>query len=212
MRNYHPYQGKRNGTGLKRVLIVLLALVLAAVLAFGVLLGIVLAGSRDSVRGDPQIMIILGCQVKPWGPSILLQDRLDKALEYFEAHPDTVIVTSGAQGADEPSTEAAAMRDYLVERGVPAEQILLEELSTNTLENIRYSLDVLAEHGYDVTADIAVVSNGFHLARVRMIWGRVCGGTYNLSTLAAPSSHAPSRLKMYVREPLALVKSFFVDR
>lgn len=212
MKNYHPFQGKRSGTGLKRALIVLLVLALAAVLAFGVLLGIVLTGSRDSVRGDPRIMIILGCQVKPWGPSILLQDRLDKALEYFEAHPDTVIVTSGAQGADEPSTEAAAMRDYLVERGVPAEQILLEERSTNTLENIRYSLDVLAEHGYDVTADIAVVSNGFHLARVRMIWGRVCGGTYNLSTLAAPSSHMPSRLKMYVREPLALVKSFFVDR
>ena len=212
MKNYHPFQGKRSGAGLKRALIVLLVLALAAVLAFGVLLGIVLTGSRDSVRGDPRIMIILGCQVKPWGPSILLQDRLDKALEYFEAHPDTVIVTSGAQGADEPSTEAAAMRDYLVERGVPAEQILLEERSTNTLENIRYSLDVLAEHGYDVTADIAVVSNGFHLARVRMIWGRVCGGTYNLSTLAAPSSHMPSRLKMYAREPLALVKSFFVDR
>ena len=212
MKNYHPFQGKRSGAGLKRALIVLLVLALAAVLAFGVLLGIVLTGSRDSVRGDPRIMIILGCQVKPWGPSILLQDRLDKALEYFEAHPDTDIVTSGAQGADEPSTEAAAMRDYLVERGVPAEQILLEERSTNTLENIRYSLDVLAEHGYDVTADIAVVSNGFHLARVRMIWGRVCGGTYSLSTLAAPSSHMPSRLKMYVREPLALVKSFFVDR
>ena len=212
MKNYHPFQGKRSGAGLKRALIVLLVLALAAVLAFGVLLGIVLTGSRDSVRGDPRIMIVLGCQVKPWGPSILLQDRLDKALEYFEAHPDTVIVTSGAQGADEPSTEAAAMRDYLVERGVPAEQILLEERSTNTLENIRYSLDVLAEHGYDVTADIAVVSNGFHLARVRMIWGRVCGGTYSLSTLAAPSSHMPSRLKMYVREPLALVKSFFVDR
>ena len=212
MKNYHPFQGKRSGAGLKRALIVLLVLALAAVLAFGVLLGIVLTGSRDSVRGDPRIMIILGCQVKPWGPSILLQDRLDKALEYFEAHPDTVIVTSGAQGADEPSTEAAAMRDYLVERGVPAEQILLEERSTNTLENIRYSLDVLAEHGYDVTADIAVVSNGFHLARVRMIWGRVCGGTYSLSTLAAQSSHMPSRLKMYVREPLALVKSFFVDR
>ena len=212
MKNYHPFQGKRSGAGLKRALIVLLVLALAAVLAFGVLLGIVLTGSRDSVRGDPRIMIVLGCQVKPWGPSILLQDRLDKALEYFEAHPDTVIVTSGAQGADEPSTEAAAMRDYLVERGVPAEQILLEERSTNTLENIRYSLDVLAEHGYDVTADIAVVSNGFHLARVRMIWGRVCGGTYSLSTLAAQSSHMPSRLKMYVREPLALVKSFFVDR
>ena len=73
MRNYHPYQGKRSKTGLKRALIVLLVLVLAAVLAFGVLLGIVLTGSRDSVRGDPQIMIVLGCQVKLWGPSILIR-------------------------------------------------------------------------------------------------------------------------------------------
>ena len=37
-------------------------------------------------------------------------------------------------------------------------------------------------------------------------------GFDNISTLAAPSSHLPSRLKMYVREPLALVKSFLFDR
>ena len=30
--------------------------------------------------------------------------------------------------------------------------------------------------------------------------------------MAAPESHLPSRLKMYLREPLALVKSFMVDR
>ena len=74
---------------------VLLALVLAGCLCFGGLLAAVLTGAHDQVKGDPQIMVILGCQVKPWGPSILLQDRLDKAMEYFEAHPDTVIVTSG---------------------------------------------------------------------------------------------------------------------
>ena len=57
-----------------------------------------------------------------------------------------------------------------------------------------------------------VVSNGFHLARVRMLWGRVWEEECTLSTLAAPSTHLPSRLKMYIREPLALVKSYFFDR
>ena len=190
----------------------LLALILAAALAFLALLGVVISGSRDEIRGEPGVMIVLGCQVKPWGPSILLQDRMDKALAYWQEHPEVVIVASGGQGADEPMSEAAAMRDYFVEQGVPEGQILLEERSANTLENLRFSLELLAENGYDTTADMAVVSNGFHLARVRLLWGRVCGGTYNLSTLAAPSSHAPSRLKMYVREPLALVKSFFLDR
>lgn len=51
---------------------------------------------------------------------------------------------------------------------------------------------------------------GFHLTRARMLAERA--GYDSVSTLAAPSSHLPSRLHMYVREPLALVKSFFLDR
>ena len=191
---------------------VLLGLVLAGVVTFGALFGAVLYGSHDHIRGDPQVMVILGCQVKSWGPSVLLQDRLDKALDYLEDHPDLTIVVSGGQGPDEPVSEARCMYDYLTEHGVDEAQILLEDQSHNTVENLRYTVDLLAEAGYDTTADMVVVSNGFHLTRVRMLWSRVCGGDYNLSTLAAPSSHVPSRLKMYIREPLALVKSFVFDR
>ena len=191
---------------------VLLAVLIAGVLAFGGLLGAVLWGSYDHVQGDPQIMVILGCQVKPWGPSVLLQDRLDKALSYLEDHPDLTVVVSGGQGPDEHISEAQCMYDYLTAHGVDGEQILLEDQSHNTVQNLRYTVDLLTEAGYDTTADMVVVSNGFHLTRVRMLWNRVCGGDYNLSTLAAPSSHLPSRLKMYLREPLALVKSFLFDR
>ena len=203
------YRGKRRVPVWAKAL---LALILAGAVAFSALLGAVLWGSYDHLRGDPRIMVILGCQVKPWGPSILLQDRLDEALDYLEEHPDMTIVVSGGQGPDEPSTEARAMYDYLVANGVDGENILLEDQSHNTVQNLRYTDQLLAEEGYDTTEDIVVVSNGFHLTRVRMLWNRVWGGDYNLSTLAAPSSHLPSRLKMYIREPLALVKSFVFDR
>lgn len=202
------YKGRRWPVWLKT----LLALVLAGCLCFGGLLAAVLTGARDEVKGDPQIMVILGCQVKPWGPSILLQDRLDTALAYLEEHPGMTVVVSGGQGPDEPESEAQCMADYLTEHGVEAEQILLEDQSHNTDQNLRYTINLLAEKGYDTTGDILVVSNGFHLTRVRMLWSRAAGGAYNLSTLAAPSSHGPSRLKMYIREPLALVKSFVFDR
>lgn len=201
-------KGKRLRTWVKA----LIALIAAGVLAFSALLGAVLSGSHDHVRGEPEIMVILGCQVKPWGPSILLQDRLDKALEYLEDRPDMTVVVSGGQGADEPSTEAQAMYDYLVEHGVDGEQILLEEESHNTLQNLNDTMELLESEGYDTSVDMVVVSNGFHLTRVRMLWARVWGTGDNLSTLAAPSSHTPSRLKMYIREPLALVKSFIFDR
>ena len=196
----------------KQWLRALLGLLLAVLLAFGALLGAVLYGAYDHIQGDPQIMVILGCQINPWGPSVLLQDRLDKALDYLEDHPDLTIVVSGGQGPDEHISEARCMYDYLTEHGVDEEQILLEDRSSNTVENLRYTMELLADEGYDTTADMVVVSNGFHLTRVRMLWSRVCGGDDNLSTLAAPSSHVPSRLKMYIREPLALVKSFVFDR
>lgn len=203
------YKGRRYHGWIKG----LIALVLAGVLAFGALFVAVMSGARDHVSGDPQIMIVLGCQVKPWGPSILLQDRLDEALDYWEDHPDILIVVSGGQGPDEPSTEARAMADYLMEQGVSAEQLLLEEESHNTFQNLACTFELLKETGYeDQMGQVLVVSNGFHLTRVRMLFGRVWEGDCTLSTLAAPTSHIPSRLKMYVREPLALAKSFLFDR
>ena len=206
---YHPYEGKQ---GKPVWLLALLAVVLLFVLGFVVLLGLVLSGSHDEITGEPKVMVILGCKVESWGPSILLQDRLDKALDYLEDHPDLTIVVSGGQGPDEHISEAQCMYDYLTAHGVDGEQILLEDQSSNTVENLRNSAALLAEEGYDLSGGVVVVSNGFHLTRVRMLWGRVWDGDEPLSTLAAPSSHVPSRLKMYLREPLALVKSFLFDR
>lgn len=202
------YTGRKLSTWLKA----LIALVLAGVLAFAALLGTVLWGSHDHIQGDPKVMVILGCQVKPWGPSTLLQDRLDTALAYLADHPDMTIVVSGGQGPDEPMSEAQCMFDYLTAHGVDGEQILLEEDSSNTLQNLQNTRALLEREGVDASDGVLVVSNGFHLARVRMLWNRVWDGDGALSTLAAPSSHMPSRLKMYIREPLALVKSFILDR
>ena len=206
MNRYYHYKGKRSGIWLKGLVILLL--IGAAV--FAALLGQILSGAKDDVRGDPQVMIILGCQVHDWGPSILLQDRLDTALDYLEDHPDMMVVVSGGQGSNEPSSEAQAMAGYLEEHGISRENILVEAQSHNTKENLQYSKQLLEQNEYDVGDGVVIVSNGFHLTRAKMLAGRF--GYENISTLAAPSSHIPSRLKMYVREPLALVKSFVFDR
>ncbi len=190
----------------------LVALILLGMLVFGALLGAVLHGSYDHVDGQPEIMVILGCQVKPWGPSVLLQDRINKAADYLREHPDVIVVASGGQGPDEHMTEAQAIHDALVEQGIDSSRILQEDQSYNTIQNLRYSMVLLEETGYSTDADMVVVSNGFHLTRVRMLWVRIHGDDDNLSTLAAPSSHVPSRFKMYIREPIALVKSFILDR
>ena len=203
------YKGRRRPLWLQ----ILLGLILAGALAFAVLLGVVLSGAHASVSGDPQVMIVLGCQVKPWGPSVLLQDRLDTALAYLQDHPDMTVVACGGQGADEPESEAQAIADYLTENGVSKRNILLDEDSHNTHQNLENAAKLLSEENMDpAQTQVVVVSNGFHLTRARMLWERASGGAGELSTLAAPCTHVPSRLKMYIREPFALVKSFLFDR
>lgn len=200
------YKGKR----LHPIVKVFLVLVLLGTLVFGALLGLVLGGAHDSIDGSPQVMIILGCQLHDWGPSVMLQDRLDKALDYLKDHPEVVVVVSGGQGENEPTTEAQGMADYLADHGFARENIILETQSHNTHQNLTYSARHLEEAGVDIRGGVVIVSNGFHLTRAKMLAGRA--GYENVSVLAAPSSHLPSRLKMYIREPLALVKSFVFDR
>ena len=208
MTAYHAYRGNRH---ILRKLI--LTVLLLGVLCFGGLEAVVLTGARDVVQGDPSIMIVLGAKVESWGPSVLLQDRLDTALSYLEDHPDMTVVVSGGQGSNEPTTEAQCMYDYLVEHGVAEDQILLEDQSHSTWENLTNSYALLEAEGYQEEMDqVLVVSNGFHLARTRMLFSRAWEGEYTLSTLAAPSSHLPSLVKSCIREPLALVKSFLLDR
>jgi len=199
------YRGKR-GKSWKKIV---LCLLLAGVVSFSALFGAVCLGGRDEVHGQPQVMLVLGCQVHDWGPSVLLQDRLREALEYLEDYPDMLVVVSGGQGADEPTSEAAAMAAYLEEHGVSPDQILLEDQASNTYENLLFSMALLESEGYSQEDAVLIVSNGFHLTRVRMLAQRM--GYGDVSTLAAPSTHIPSRLKMYIREPLALVKSFLLD-
>ena len=208
---YRPYGGRRIALW-QRVVLVLIA---AALVCFGVLEGVVLSGAQTQVASGadaPEVMVIFGCKAEPWGPSELLRDRLDTALDYLEEHPDMKVVVTGGQGSDEPVTEAQCMYDYLTEHGVEGENIILEDRASNTWENIKYTQELFQSGEVEPTGKILAVSSGFHLARIRMLWAREWEGTYTLSTLAAPASHIPSRLKMYVREPLALVKSFLFDR
>jgi len=156
----------------KRWVKVLLALALTGILTFSALFGAVLYGCYDHVEGEPATMLILGCQVHPWGPSILLQDRLDEALDYLEEYPDMTVIVSGGQGPDEHASEAAVMRDYLVEAEVEPSRILVEDRSHNTFQNITYSAQLMEENGLDMEQGVLMVSNGFHLTRARMLWDR----------------------------------------
>ncbi len=220
---YKRYRGGSPQRKRRPWLTALLILVLAGALAFGALELVIWRGAqgRTAQAGDgPEVMVIFGCQMRKDGPSILLKDRLDTALAYWEDHPDIKIVVTGGKGDDEHLSEAQGMYDYLTAHGVDGEKIWTEDQSYNTWQNVNYTFDLMEREGWNLTDDVLLVSSGFHLARIEMLWdrardGRLAGEVYHdqyISTLAAPVSHKPSAVHMFFREPLALVKSFLFDR
>lgn len=220
--DYKSYRGDSPRRKKRHWLAAALLLLGLGLVLFGALELVIAVHSRDRVveNPPPKVMVIFGCQMRRDGPSVLLKDRLDAALAYWEAHPDIKIVVTGGKGDDEHVSEARGMYDYLTAHGVDGAQIFMEDKSRNTWQNINNTFALMEREGWELTDDVLLVSSGFHLARIELLWnrarvqalrGETYGGQY-VSTLAAPVSHAPSAVQMFFREPLALVKSFLFDR
>lgn len=151
-----------------RAICVILALVFAV---FAVLEGFIL--SQMDAKGEDGLnyIVVLGARVNKNGvPSKPLYWRIDAAEEYLRANPDTVAILSGGKGADEPMSEAQCMFDTLVTRGIDESRLLMEDKSTSTNENIRYSLALMEED-----ATFGVVTNNFHVFRAVRIAEEVSG-------------------------------------
>ncbi len=143
--SYQPIWNGRSGYGGKKSHIIrniLLVLLVLGVLCFAALEVFIGVHSRDRIAGEPKVMVIFGCKVETWGPSILLQDRLDTALTYLEDHPDMKIVVTGGKGDDEHQSEAQCMYEYLAAHGVGEENIYREDKAgiPGRMPTIRWTL------------------------------------------------------------------------
>ena len=97
-------------------------------------------------------------------PTKLLQDRLDKAIEVYRKDPTPPkMIPSGGKGDDEKISEAEAMKRYLVSQGIPENDIILEDRSTTTYENLAFSKEIIdSREGRKYTA---LVTSNYHVYR-----------------------------------------------
>lgn len=181
---------------------------------FAVVVGItwLLIGTHFSAKGDANLdyMIVLGSQVRADGPAVITKYRLDRAREYLKDHPETVCIVSGGQGKNEPAPEAVIMKQYLVQKGIPTEQILTEDRSLNTIENIRNSKAMIleqksAEGDAEIEDDVGIVTNNFHVFRGVMLARHA--GFRKVSGIAAYTNpfYLPNNM---LRETCGILKDF----
>ncbi|MFF3679959.1 YdcF family protein [Streptomyces sp. NPDC002120] len=136
-------------------------------------LGYAFLYGRIKVRGDVDHVVMLGSgliggdRVPP-----LLASRLRKGQQIYEGQlarggRPPMLIVSGGKGSDEKVSEARAMADWLIAEGVPAEHVVLEDRSTTTEENMRFSRELMEAH--DPGYRCVVVTNNFHAFRAAML-------------------------------------------
>jgi SanA protein len=112
-----------------------------------------------SVVPQREALLVLGARVDPGGVvSSMLADRLETALQLYRAGKAPRILLSG-DGIGPGVDEVAAMRDYLVHRGVPEAALLLDREGLRTLDTMTRARRVFGLRG------AIVVTNPFHVAR-----------------------------------------------
>lgn len=181
-------------------LIIKLLVVLALIFClFFIVTSIVLKeGAKPVADGTAKYAIVLGAKVNRGGiPSKALKNRLDAAYDYSLKYPNVQFILSGGQGDDEDEPEAISMKRYLMDRGMSEFQLIIEDESTSTYENIKYSMVNLPLTEEKVT----IISNDFHLARAQMI-AKHLGLKSDVVAAKTPTA---IKLKVTMRERAGLI-------
>lgn len=106
--------------------------------------------------------VVLGAGVVRGRPSTVFRERINHGVNlYHEGYVDYLIFTGGIGTRDQQS-EAAVARAYAIAQGVPAEAILIEEASTNTVENLRHAREIAQTNRLQT---FLIVSTPFHMKR-----------------------------------------------
>ena len=145
---------------------VIAALIFVGLAVWGALIGMIWWRENHIPQTDSyDAIVVLGAQVKADGSlSVQLQWRLDAAWEAWQKHP-CLIVTCGGQGSDEPAPEGTVMRDYLMSKGVPEEQVCADTVSENTRQNLRNARALLEAQGDGEARTVLIVTSDYHLPR-----------------------------------------------
>ena len=184
---------------LRRTVRIAAALVVLLVVYVGGTFVQVYRASRHDGATQADAIIVLGAAQYNGRPSPVLRDRLDHALELYEADlADTIVLTGGRQEGD-VFTEATTGYNYLRAEGVPDEALLKEVDGTSTWESLAASARFLIDRGQ---TKVVLVTDGYHAKRVEAI-----ADDLGLEAYVSPSANRlsrPSELKQLLRETVAV--------
>lgn len=143
-----------------------------------------LSNSRCNNNNDLKefdAIVVLGSPSKEdCTPHIIMQTRVDKAIELFKKQKTKRIIFTGAP-VQNICAEADVMADYAISKGIPAEVIFRETKANNTTENAYFVNEYLKENNFN---KIAIVTSKPHIKRSCIVFSN-----YNFSYKILPANY-----------------------
>ena len=181
---------------------------IALFISFLILESLIILEGNKAYEKKVDYLFILGAKLYGDIPSPSLLERLKVGVDYLKKHSDVKVVVTGGQGRDEFISEASAMKEYLVKKGIDEKRIILEDESINTFENIKFGLEKIRKLDNRKKLEVLIATNKFHILRSKLIAKRFSLEAYGLPAKVPPTVV----IKSYMREYFALIKTFLIDR
>lgn len=113
-------------------------------------------------------VVVLGAGLMGKRVTPLLAARINRGIEVYRRNPGSKIIMSGGQGPDEEIPEAVAMAKYAEEEGIPKQDIIVEDKSKTTRENLIFSHRLIKSD-----SRFAIVTNSYHVYRALVLAKRL---------------------------------------
>ena len=176
------------------------ALLAAAVLYLGVTFAQVWLAARDDQARPAEAIVVFGTAQYNGVPSPVLAARLDHAIELYERDLAPVIVVTGGNQPGDKFTEATASANYLIQRGVPDEDVLREVFGTTSWQSLAAAANFLGDRSI---SHVLLVSDPFHSLRIRAMASELGLEGHSSPTKTSPIS-GMTEARYMVRETLAV--------
>lgn len=185
---------------MRLVLKIALGLVAAVVLYFGVTFAQVWMASRRDQARPAQAIVVFGTAQYNGRPSPVLAARLDHAVDLYHRRLAPVIVVTGGNQPGDRYTEASASANYLLQRGVPDQDLLREVSGTTSWQSLAAAANFLADRKI---SDVLLVSDPFHSYRIRAMASELGLTAYTSPTRTSPIK-GMTAIRYMVRETVAV--------
>lgn len=147
---------------MRKIAKIFLLITFILVLVFGVLASRIYSFGNTRSDESADAAIVLGAAVWSSGVSPVFRERINHGIELYQKGKVRKLIFTGGQGNPGEPTESSAARDYALQSGVPVQDILIEQKSHTTYENILYAKQIADGNSI---RKVLIVSDPLHMKR-----------------------------------------------